>query len=121
MALRLVTPHSGTTDDLETTVRLGPAAAELAATEAGIADAARAPDQPTHIGRFLVIRKLGEGGMGVVYSAYDEELDRRVAIKLLRHSGATAPDRMRREAQAMAKLNHPNVIAVHEVGTSCGP
>jgi tetratricopeptide (TPR) repeat protein/predicted Ser/Thr protein kinase len=57
--------------------------------------------------------------MGVVYAAYDPELDRKIAIKLLRPSAASASDRTRllREAQAMARLQHPNVIAVHDVGT----
>ena len=68
------------------------------------------------IGRYSVLRKLGEGGMGVVFSAYDEELDRRVAIKLLRHASETAASRMRREAQAMAQISHPNVASVYEVG-----
>ncbi len=73
--------------------------------------------------RFVVIDKLGEGGMGVVLVAYDPDLDRKVAIKLLR-SGAWdtgVPDegrqRLLREAQAMAKLSHPNVVVVHGVGT----
>src|SRR5262249_41644670 len=71
-------------------------------------------------GRYTVLRKLGEGGMGVVYAAYDEELDRKVALKLLR--GDLARDergriRIRREAQALARLSHPNVVQVHEIGT----
>jgi predicted Ser/Thr protein kinase len=75
------------------------------------------------IGRFAVLRKLGEGGMGAVYSAYDEELDRRVAIKVVR--GALAGDtlghaRMQREAQAMARLSHPNVVQVYDVGMHAG-
>ena len=79
---------------------------------------------PDRLGRFRVLERLGEGGMGVVYSAYDPELDRKVAIKLLRpgpggssQSGSSGAGRLQREAQAMARLNHPNVITVHEVGT----
>ncbi len=74
---------------------------------------------PTRIGRYAVLRRVGEGGMGVVYAAYDEDLDRRIAIKLVRGvytRGPEAAARLRREAQALAKLSHPNVIAVHEVG-----
>ena len=72
------------------------------------------------IGRFVVLRELGRGAMGVVFAAYDEELDRKVAIKLL-HAGHGAEASLGRtmlvrEAQAMAKLAHPNVVAVHEVG-----
>ena len=74
----------------------------------------------TRIGRFTVLDRLGEGGMGVVYSAYDEQLDRRVAIKVLRGevlgSDQSARLRLIREAQAMARLDHPNLITVHEAG-----
>ncbi|MCB9751561.1 MAG: protein kinase [Myxococcales bacterium] len=71
------------------------------------------------IGRYTLLGKLGEGGMGVVYSAFDEELDRRVALKVVR--GRTGEDsigraRMHREAQAMAQISHPNVVQVHDVG-----
>jgi eukaryotic-like serine/threonine-protein kinase len=73
------------------------------------------------LGRFVLLGELGSGGMGHVYSAYDAHLDRKVAIKLLRTSmrGGVADARARllREAQAMARINHPNVIKVHEVGT----
>jgi tetratricopeptide (TPR) repeat protein len=72
------------------------------------------------IGRFVVLGVLGRGGMGIVYSAYDPHLDRKVAIKLLTqamHSAADATTRLLREAQAMAKINQANVIKVHEVGT----
>src|SRR5205823_2439580 len=71
------------------------------------------------IGHFRVVRELGRGGMGVVLEAYDPDLDRRVAIKVVRDRDAKseAGARLLREAQAMAKLAHPHVIAVHEVGT----
>ncbi|MCA9707296.1 MAG: serine/threonine protein kinase [Myxococcales bacterium] len=75
---------------------------------------------PRRIGRYPVLKRLGEGGMGVVYAAYDEELDRRIAIKLLiRHGGPKddrARARIRREAQAMARLSDPGVAHVYEVG-----
>jgi len=78
------------------------------------------------VGRYVVLRELGAGGMGVVYAAYDPELDRKVALKLLRASeGGTgtgagtrtsAHGRLLREAKALAQLSHPNVVAVHDVG-----
>ncbi|MDC0675338.1 tetratricopeptide repeat protein [Nannocystis sp. ncelm1] len=76
---------------------------------------------PAKIGRFVVLRKLGEGGMGVVYSAYDEQLERKVALKLLRgefrgQQQSVGQARLLREAQAMAKLSHPNVAQVYDVG-----
>ncbi|MBL9007132.1 MAG: serine/threonine protein kinase, partial [Myxococcales bacterium] len=73
---------------------------------------------PARIGRYLILRRLGEGGMGVVYSAYDAELDRKVAIKLLRanHEGSMGQARMRREAQALAQLSHSHIVQVYEVG-----
>jgi WD40 repeat protein/serine/threonine protein kinase len=77
-----------------------------------------AHDDMTHIGRFVVLRRIGEGGMGVVYAAYDNELDRRLAIKLVHRARARGDHqgRVRREAQAMARLSHPNVVQVYEVG-----
>ncbi|MCH9688704.1 MAG: serine/threonine-protein kinase, partial [Deltaproteobacteria bacterium] len=83
---------------------------------------ASTPPSVHRIGRFRVVERLGRGGMGVVYRAYDPELDRPVAIKVLRPDvhGAGERDaqaRLLREAQAMARLSDPNVIMVHEVGT----
>ncbi|MCA9706890.1 MAG: serine/threonine protein kinase [Myxococcales bacterium] len=75
------------------------------------------PAEPTRIGRFMVLEPLGAGGMGTVYAAYDDVLDRKVAVKVLRGSADEhARERMLREARAMARLSHPNIVAVHEVG-----
>ncbi len=70
------------------------------------------------IGRYVVLHHLGAGGMGTVFAAYDPELDRKVAIKLLRGSGEGSEGQARlvREAQAMARLSHPHVVAVHAKG-----
>ncbi|HET9988447.1 MAG TPA: serine/threonine-protein kinase, partial [Kofleriaceae bacterium] len=74
------------------------------------------------IERFTILAKLGEGGMGTVYAAYDSVLDRRVALKVVRadrrrnNDYVTPRDQLLREAQAMARLSHPNVVAIHEVG-----
>jgi tetratricopeptide (TPR) repeat protein/predicted Ser/Thr protein kinase len=86
-------------------------------------------EMPRKIGRHTVLNKLGAGGMGVVYAAYDPELDRKVAIKLMRvaddefvdtTAAAEAQARFLREAQAMARVDHPNVISVYDVGTFVG-
>ncbi len=72
----------------------------------------------SRVGRFQLLDQLGGGGMGVVWSAYDPELDRRVALKFVRADLAD-PEmlvRLQREAQALARVSHPNVIAVHDVG-----
>jgi tetratricopeptide (TPR) repeat protein/predicted Ser/Thr protein kinase len=80
-------------------------------------------EQGSTLSRYIVLNKLGGGGMGVVYTAYDPELDRKVAVKLLRpeaaegHKDPRAQERLLREAQAMARLSHPNVIPVYDVGT----
>ena len=75
------------------------------------------------IGRYLVLGLVGRGAMGDVYAAYDPELDRKVAVKLLHVSGSVGPElveqkaRLLREAQAIARLSHPNVVVVHDVGS----
>lgn len=75
------------------------------------------------IGRYVVRNRLGRGGMGVVWGAYDPVLGRRVALKLVRHRDSMEPDeiqvdeRLRREAQALARLSHPNVVSLYDVGT----
>ncbi|MBL4636680.1 MAG: serine/threonine protein kinase, partial [Kofleriaceae bacterium] len=72
------------------------------------------------LGRFLVLDRLGAGASGVVYSAYDPQLDRKVAIKLLRLGGEHAQQRARlaREAKAMARVHSDNVVSVYEQGTT---
>ncbi|MCA9711628.1 MAG: protein kinase, partial [Myxococcales bacterium] len=90
-----------------------------------LAEPAALLPQGAKLGRYVVIDRVGAGGMGVVYAAYDPELDRKVALKVLRRgallgeegTGDKQRDRLMREAQAMAKLSHPNVITVHDVGT----
>jgi serine/threonine protein kinase/tetratricopeptide (TPR) repeat protein len=76
------------------------------------------------IGRFTILARLGEGAMGIVYAAYDDQLDRKVAVKMLRNEtlmrDSTARDRMLREAQTLARVSHPNIVTVHEVGTHEG-
>jgi serine/threonine protein kinase/tetratricopeptide (TPR) repeat protein len=72
--------------------------------------------------RYVVLEELGRGGMGVVYAAYDPELDRRIALKLLKPARKSdeSQERLLAEARAMAKLSHQNVIGVHDVGTYSG-
>ncbi len=73
--------------------------------------------EPTRFGHYEIRSKLGHGGMGIVFEAHDPKLDRKVAIKKLRGRGdSQLQRRLVREAQIMARLAHPNVVAVHEVG-----
>lgn len=92
---------------------------------------ASAVDEPAELprgallGRYVVLEKVGAGGMGRVYAAYDPDLDRRVALKVLRGGvggGATglAAARLVQEARALARLEHPNVLRVHDVGIAEG-
>lgn len=70
------------------------------------------------LGRFEIVRRIGVGGMGVVYEAFDPELRRKVALKVMREDRAATldPDLLRREAQGMAKLSHSNVVQVFDAG-----
>src|SRR5687768_10423645 len=73
------------------------------------------------IGRFTVLERVGTGGMGIVYAAYDPELDRRVALKVIRPSGddddSHGRSRLLREARVLARITDPNVVPVYDVGT----
>jgi eukaryotic-like serine/threonine-protein kinase len=68
------------------------------------------------VGRYKLLELVGRGGMGVVWGAWDPELERRVAIKLVDHLRPNARDRIVGEARALAKLSHPNVVPVYDVG-----
>ena len=75
------------------------------------------------VGRYRLLNLVGRGGMGEVYAAHDPDLDRKIAIKIMR--GDTYPDeieaaRMMREARAIAKLSHPNLVTVYDVGSAGG-
>jgi serine/threonine-protein kinase len=85
---------------------------------AGSVDARTREILPERIGHYTIVRKLGEGGMGVVFAARDERLERAVAVKMM--SGVshdeTARRRFWREARAAASVNHPNVCQIYEIG-----
>ncbi|WP_426751567.1 tetratricopeptide repeat protein [Myxococcus sp. Y35] len=96
------------------------------AGQGALAEASLAPHGPeaspragARVGRYVLLRRVGEGGMGVVFAAYDPDLDREVALKLLKPgpvADAQAHGWLVREAQALARLSHPNVVTVHDVG-----
>jgi serine/threonine protein kinase len=91
-----------------------PSAVTAAEPAAGAATTA-----PTTVGKYRLDRVIGSGGMGIVWAAFDPDLERSVALKLL-HAESTEPtlrSRLLREARAMARLRHPNVVTVFEVGT----
>jgi eukaryotic-like serine/threonine-protein kinase len=72
--------------------------------------------QRVKVGRYQLLELVGAGGMGVVWGAWDPELERRVAVKLVKAELPAARDRILAEGQALAKLSHPNVVPVHDVG-----
>ena len=90
--------------DPDATLQVGPAAEMQTPGSAG-----------SSLDRYVVIEEIGRGGMGVVLRAYDPKLQREVALKVLRAASPEAETRLVREAQAMAQLNHPNVVAVYDV------
>ncbi len=79
----------------------------------------RAQAPGARVGRYVILDWLGEGGGGVVYGAYDPDLDRRVALKLLKVAEGSSEEAsaLLREARALARLSHPNVVRVHDAGT----
>ncbi len=76
------------------------------------------PPPLRRLGRYAVLSRVGAGGMGVVYAAYDEELDRKVALKLVHtaRTGDAGGERLRREGRAMARLSHPNIAQIYDMG-----
>ena len=74
-------------------------------------------DSGTKIGRYEIRSLLGKGGMGEVYCAFDSQLERKVALKFLKHTDdAEKLRRFRQEAKAISALNHPNILTIYEVG-----
>src|SRR5213075_2772039 len=72
-----------------------------------------------HVDRYEILSLLGSGGMGEVYLAHDEKLDRKIALKLLPPDFITNQQRLHRfqqEARTASALNHPNIITIHEIG-----
>ncbi|HEY4055308.1 MAG TPA: serine/threonine-protein kinase [Kofleriaceae bacterium] len=88
---------------------LAPTLVELASPRGHASIAAGA-----QLGRYVIAERLGQGGLGVVYAAHDPQLDRKIAIKVMRDPTASAA--LAAEAQAIARLAHPNVVAVHDLG-----
>src|SRR5689334_21679470 len=81
-----------------------------------IANKLFAKTEQVHLGRYHLLEMVGAGGMGVVWGAWDPELERRVAIKLVKATMQAARERIQLEGQALARLSHPNVVTVHDVG-----
>jgi len=86
---------------------------------AGVPATSEEPAAPVVLGRYHLMRPLGTGGFGTVHEAWDERLDRWVAVKAIPADG-TAPERARREARAAARLDHPNVVALFDAGEEPG-
>jgi serine/threonine protein kinase/tetratricopeptide (TPR) repeat protein len=99
-----------------------PPAPAAATTSGGPAATPRPDGLPAKIGHYTIARKLGEGGMGVVYAARDERLERTVALKTMSSlaQDETARRRFWREARAAASVNHPNVCQLYEIGEDAG-
>ncbi|MCA9656315.1 MAG: serine/threonine protein kinase, partial [Myxococcales bacterium] len=113
---------SSVTND-ETPTRAEPSSSSLESGGSSTAPAGPAGEGPARgdqVGRYIIVDVIGTGGMGQVFSAYDPELDRKIALKLLRikarRSDRRAGERLVREAQALAKLAHPNVVTVFDAG-----
>jgi serine/threonine protein kinase len=94
--------------------------ASSSASSAAAAAAPGAPGLPEQIGRYRILHKLGQGGMGVVYAAEDPSLGRRVALKTISHPDEESRQRFRREARAAASVSHPHACQIFEIGEDTG-
>jgi serine/threonine protein kinase len=89
-------------------------------SEGAVMRARSQPGAGVRFGRYELLERLGAGAMGVVWRAIDPELGRHVALKLLKQPDPLLTERLVREARAMAQVNHPNVVAVYDVGVADG-
>jgi tetratricopeptide (TPR) repeat protein/predicted Ser/Thr protein kinase len=122
----IVERHASRCEDCREALSAFARAGAQGATDPPMGSPAVAPARGSHasmlavgaqVGRYVVAREVGSGGMGAVYAAQDPDLGRMVAVKVLRRWGDRYMQaRLRREAQAMARLAHPNVVAVYDVG-----
>src|SRR5262245_46601511 len=95
----------------------------LTIDETGSFDTIAEPSDPQRVGEFRILRRVGHGGMGVVYEAVQESLGRHVALKLLPPAALAEPkrlERFRREAKNAARLHHSNIVPVFGTGTADG-
>lgn len=120
-----ICPVSSSTAPIDQSLHETPTGTKLLTPVASLAAPILQNDRPvlSHVGRFEIIKKLGEGGFAKVYLAHDPFLNRKVALKLLRSSLFYSEDvinRFEREAQAAAILNHPNIVPVYESGSLDG-
>ena len=116
--LRMALPLSATTEECATCGTSYPAGTGRCTTDGAVLERSETP--PLVAERYAVERRLGRGGMGTVYAARDVQLNRRIAVKLLRErlESTTAVEQCRREARAAAALAHPNVVTIHDVGVT---
>ena len=95
-----------------------PGGIEVERIEASLRERLFGEKATTKVGRFTLLEPLGRGGMGSVYAAYDPELDRKVAIKVVRPDRASdrSREQLQSEAKILARMSHPNVVTIYEVG-----
>ena len=99
--------------------RLEPLFADEDAVDGGVRNGPAGPAAPNSFSRYRILGRLGQGGMGVVLRAYDTELDREVALKVLRRDRAGQPEqiaRMKKEACINARLTHSGIVPIHDAG-----